>query len=290
VFLPVTVLAVLALSSIEPALRIEAPLELAHARSRLEQIGPGQLADVAALIGPVDADAPVRVVLATEASDWAQSVPAWTAGFAVGGDLIVLFPARSPVYPHGTLEDVLRHELAHVLIARATGGQAVPRWFNEGLAMAAERPWGLVDRSRLAYELAFGPRLALDDVDRLFGGSRRDQSRAYAVAGWFVGDLLHAHGAEFPAQLLARMGRGVPFADAYARTTGVTLVSAEADFWRRQRTWTTWFPVITSTTVLWTGITLLALYAARRRRRRREALHRRWAEEEAAEDLSEPPG
>ena len=68
----------------------------------------------------------------------------WTAGFAIGNDgLIVLFPARSPRYPHDTLEDVLRHEVAHVLIDRAARGQRVPRWFHEGLAIVVERPWRL---------------------------------------------------------------------------------------------------------------------------------------------------
>jgi hypothetical protein len=58
-------------------------------------------------------------VLATESSDWARGVSPWIAGFAVGSDLVVLFPARSPSYPDNTLEDVLRHEVTHVLIWRA---------------------------------------------------------------------------------------------------------------------------------------------------------------------------
>ena len=89
----------------------------------------------------------IRVVLASDTSDWARQVPPTTAGFAVGEDsLVVLFPSRSLTYPHDTLEDVLHHEVAHVLIARAAGGRPVPRWFHEGLAMTAERTWGFEDR------------------------------------------------------------------------------------------------------------------------------------------------
>jgi hypothetical protein len=277
-------LALIALVNDVPVLRVEAPPELSHARARIEAIDAKQLAAVVALTGTRDPGPAVPVVLAAEASEWAGRVPPWTAGFAIGGDLIVLFPARSPIYPHGTLEDVLRHELAHVLIARTAAGHDVPRWFNEGLAMAAERPWGLVDRTRLVYELAFGQRLTLDDIDRLFAGGRDEQTRAYAVSGWFVRDLLNDHGSAVAGDLLALVGRGVPFDEAYARATSVTLRSAELDFWRRQRTWTMWFPLVTSTTVLWTVITLLALYAGRRRRQRRAALRRRWAEEEASHE------
>jgi hypothetical protein len=47
----------------------------------------------------------------------------WIAGFASNGEgpekkdeMVVLFPARTPSYPNSSLEDVLRHEVAHVLI------------------------------------------------------------------------------------------------------------------------------------------------------------------------------
>lgn len=220
-------------------------------------------------------------MLASDSSAWAREVPPWVTGIALGTDLIVIFPGRAPVYPHGTLEDVVRHELAHVLIARAARAATVPRWFNEGLAMAAERPWGLTDRTRLALGLAFGSPLTLAEVDRLFRGGREEQAQAYAIAGWFVRDLIDEHGAGMPATLLRRLDAATPFDRAYARATGTTLVMAEAEFFRRQRRWTTWFPLLTSTTVLWAGIAVLVLYAYRRRRASREALRRRWEEQDA---------
>jgi hypothetical protein len=56
-----------------------------------------------------------------------------------------------------------------VLIARAAGGQAVPRWFNEGLAMAAERGWRFEDQTRVLYKLVLGPRSSLSEMNRMFG-------------------------------------------------------------------------------------------------------------------------
>src|SRR5262245_47117526 len=124
----------------------------------------------------------MRVVLAGDTSEWARQVPPWAAGFAVGeAGLIVLFPSRSPVYPHDTLEDVLRHEVAHVLISRAAEGHAVPRWFHEGMAVAVERPWDLEDRTRLASALLFGPRIGVAAIDALFLGDEGSQQRAYVL-------------------------------------------------------------------------------------------------------------
>src|SRR5436309_5504603 len=106
-----------------PLLRIEAPPELAALRTRLESFDRQRLADVERLVGLTDPGPPIQVVLAPESSDWARQVSPWIAGFALqASDLVVLFPARSPGYPHDTFEDVLRHEVAHVLIRRASGG------------------------------------------------------------------------------------------------------------------------------------------------------------------------
>ena len=59
--------------------------------------------------------------------------------------LIVLLPERVPSYPDSSLDDVLLHETAHVLVARAAGGRPLPRWFQEGMAMIAGRSWGRDD-------------------------------------------------------------------------------------------------------------------------------------------------
>src|SRR5689334_8328433 len=126
--------------SATPQLKIEAPPELAAARARLESFDQSRLLGVMRLLRISDPRPAIRVVLASERSDWAKQVPPSTVGFAVAEEnLVVLFPSRSPTYPQDTLEDVLHHEVAHVLIARAAAGRPVPRWFHEGLAMAAER-------------------------------------------------------------------------------------------------------------------------------------------------------
>jgi hypothetical protein len=267
-----------------PELRLEAPPDLAAARARLESVDPERLRAIAPLVGLDRPGAPIRVVLAPEGSDWARSMPPWVAGFALVDDgVIVLFPNRSPVYPHDTIEDVLRHEVAHVLIGRAAAGHAVPRWFHEGLALAAERPWGLRDRTRLIAELALGPRHTLASLDALFQGEVTEQTRAYAVSGALVRDLLARHGRLLPSTVLARVADGVPFDVAFEQVTGRSLLAAEAAFWRDQRVWTTWLPLVTSTTTLWLIVAVLAVYAMRRLRAQRAARRAQWPE---AEDLA----
>jgi hypothetical protein len=215
-----------------PNLRFEAPPEFSAVVRQLEALDRQRLADVSQLLGLNDAGPAIRVVLATEDSDWARQVSSWIAGFAVSDSgVAVIFPSRSPSYPHDTLDDVLRHEVAHVLIGRATGGRAVPRWFNEGLAMAAERAWRFEDQSQLLYQLILGPRTTLYELDQLFAGNQRDQTRAYALAGAFVRDLLQHDGHGVPGQILMHVKGGMPFDAAFSNVLGVTPARAESGFW-----------------------------------------------------------
>ena len=264
-------------------LRIEAPPELAAVRKRLESIDPQRFDDIAQLVGLTDVGPAIRVVLAPESSDLARGVSAWIAGFTVG-ESVVLFPARSPTYPNNSLEDVMRHEVAHALIWRVSGGRPIPRWFNEGVAMAAERNRGFDDRTQLFYQLVTGSRTSLDELDRLFEGGQSDQVRAYALAGALVRDVFDLHGPAGCAQILTRVGRGAPFDAAFADVAGITPAAAESEFWQRQRIWTNWLPIITSATTLWMAVTLLAILAIYRRRRRNLEIEKQWGKDENGGD------
>jgi MYXO-CTERM domain-containing protein len=266
-----------------PTLVWSAPPELAAARSRAASFDPRPLAGIVRTVGLDAPGPPIDVVLAGEDSEAARSMRPWVAGYAISNaGLIVLFPARSPGYPHDTLEDVLRHEVAHVLIARAAGGRPVPRWFHEGLAVAVEPPWDLADRSRLVWELVAGPRLTLREIDALFDAGATAQSRAYSLAAAVVRDFIRAHGPAAPAGVLRFVREGDAFSDAVARVAGRPLGAVEDDFWDRQRVWTIWVPFVTSGDVLWLLVIGVAALAVWRRRRQSREIRRRW-DEEAAE-------
>jgi hypothetical protein len=264
-----------------PSLHFESPVELAPIRAQLESINTTRWGDISRLIGVSDVGRPVRIVLETESSNLARNVPPWISGFAVEReDTVVIFPARAPSYPDDTLEDVLRHEVAHVLIGHAAAGNPVPRWFDEGLAMEAERERRFRDQTQLLYQLVTGTRADLIELDRLFTGGQQDQERAYAIAGSLVHELRQQYGSTIGAQILSRVRTGSSFDAAFSAETGVTPQLFETHFWEGQRIWTAWVPILTSSAVLWPGITLLALLAIYMRHRRNREIEKRWEEED----------
>ena len=268
-------------------LQIEASPELTAVRTRLEALPPSSFSDIQEFLGISETGSVIHVVLMPESSKVARDVPPWISGFAVGeSSLVVLFPARSPGYPDQTLEDVLRHEVAHVLIWRA-GQRPVPRWFDEGVAMTVERRRRWQDQTQLFYQLMTGGEADLRTLDRLFAGGENDQTRAYAIAGAFVHDLLSQHGAKTIRDILTRVRSGSEFDGAFAATIGSSPAVAEGEFWHRQRIWTSWVPIISSTTTLYLGVTLLALLAIYMRRRRNREIEEEWAKEDTDADKDE---
>lgn len=276
-----------------PQLQFEASNDMtAHAR-RLAGIELAGLARFAQSIGLDDTGSPIRVVLASESSELGRTTPSWIAGFAVdAADTVVLFPGRSPSYPYDTLEDVLRHEIAHILVARRAPGARIPRWFHEGLALSVERRWGFGDQTRVALATLSGPSsIAALDADFAAGEAR--MARAYGLAGAIVRDLTARYGSMLPGQVLAGLSRGASFDDAFAAAAGVPFDAAERAFWRG-RWWGQLVPLVTSSLALWAGIIVLAVQARRRRKASRAALRRRWEEEEqraaaSATDTDPPP-
>jgi len=264
---------------------VAAPRLDATARA-LAEIDPRSLTLLVHRLGLDTPGPPIRVELVDESSAAARAADPWTHGWAYGAlATVVLLAERAPGYPDGSLEELLRHEVAHVLIYRAAGGRHVPRWFNEGVALELSRPWGLEDRSRLSLALLLNERVPVADLDRWFGGSRGEIQRAYALSGALVRELVRAFGPDVLAEILQGRALGLEFAPAFFRATGVELAGFEEGFWRRYSLWYRWVPLVTSSLALWLLIVLLALWAGAVRRRRRAALESAWEEEPG----SDPP-
>ncbi len=289
----ITFLTSLSAAALEPPeLRFEGPAETQAEIDRLERdLDRSRILRVMALAGLREPGPPIRVVLAPAGSAEAERVPEWVAGYAIGNvGLVVLLPDRVPSYPDRSLDNVLVHEIAHVLVARAARRRPVPRWLDEGLAVAVGR-FGLEDRGRLIFATLRPGSPSLDALERSFPAGPGAAARAYSFSGAWVRWLMDRWGHGVVAEILDGLGRGQTVSDAFAAATGTTLVEAEAQFWRQITIWNKWVPLIGSSTFLWVLISTLALVAFYRRRQRDAEMLARWdAEEVEALQTTESSG
>jgi len=280
-------LAAVAAAQPEPGWRfdIRAPAELAALVPEVERLAESGLPRALRLTGLTDPGPPIVVALAPEGSPAARSAPPWVSGWADGrAGVAVLLPARVERYPDLGLGPLVRHEVTHVLVARAAAGRLVPRWFDEGVAMAAGREWELGDRARVALAVLSDASLPITRLDRAFAGGESEVAAAYALAGDLVRELGDRYGEAVSGAILARVARGESFEQAFARATGVTLERFESDYWSRRTLWDRWVPIVSSSVIVWSAIALLALAAFRRKRRRAAELSALWELESSSED------
>lgn len=166
----------------------------------------------------------ITVVLYTREQfrDITQS-PEW-AGGAFDGRIRV--PVQGALSNVREFERVLAHEFVHALV-RTLVPRGAPQWLNEGLAMNFDG----TDLAAMAGRLRDPEQVPdLARLARSFAGlDRAAASLAYARSATAVKALLDDAGAVAVAAILADLGRGLAFAEAFERHANVPL----AEFGRR---------------------------------------------------------
>ncbi|MDF2459207.1 MAG: hypothetical protein K0S79_1623 [Nitrospira sp.] len=264
-----------------PPLVFEVPPRFAPLAARLRKVNPQAVNAARELVGLQTTGSPISITLVPEDSEIAHQAPSWVSGYTlVPSGRIVLFPDRQISYPHGSLEGLLVHELTHVFVMRVTGSRTGPRWFEEGIAMVASGERNLEDRVWGFWVGLTATPIAVEDIDRLFGEGPPSVQKAYLLSEALVRFLMTSLGPDIPRQVLAERADGVPFEDAVQTVTGRSLIELERAFWAEQTAWRRWIPVMTSSTILWAVIMLVAWAAFRKQRQRAAVVKRQWEKEE----------
>src|SRR6185295_14591095 len=84
------------------------------------------------------------------------------------------------------LDEVFRHELAHVALEDAVQGKHVPVWFNEGLAISLSGELAMARTKTLWSATLSGTLIPLADLDRSFPHENFEVSIAYAESADFM--------------------------------------------------------------------------------------------------------
>jgi hypothetical protein len=212
-------------------------------------------------------------------------VPRYASGVAYS-QLGLILLSIEPRYPnsHHDLAEIFRHELAHVALHDATDGKGVPRWFNEGFAVHVSGESATTRLQTLWSATLANRLLPLGQLDRSFPSDPVRTDVAYAQAADVVRFLVRHQDRDRFAALFARLRRGQSFDSAVVDSYGVDLDTLESE-WREDvaKRYTFW-PVLFSSTVVWTSMIGLFVWGWRRRKRRDKVTLARWAREEALED------
>jgi len=275
-----TLLPLVCLAAEPPPLIFVAPPRFTELADRLRKLNPQAISAAMELVGLDIPRLPVTITLAPEDSDMARRTAPWVSGYTViSSGAIVLFPERQVAYPHGSLEALLLHELTHVFAMRAAEGHLGPRWFEEGIAMAASGERDLEDHAWGIWIGLTATRTSLEEIDRLFSEDPPSVQKAYLLSEAVVRHLMSSISPNAVRRLLVERAHGASFEDAFQKVTGRTLPEFETAFWAQQTAWRRWIPVMTSSMIIWVAIMVVALAAFRKQRQRTAAVKRQWEKE-----------
>ncbi|MBX3225043.1 MAG: hypothetical protein KF795_31285 [Labilithrix sp.] len=211
--------------------------------------------------------------------------PEYASGVAYHGLHLVLL---SMLQPRGAeavdLDEVFRHELAHVALEDAVQGRHVPVWFNEGLAISLSGERAAARLQTLWSATLSGTLIPLSDLDRSFPRENFEVSIAYAESADFMRFLTRKSDRLRFAAMIARVRSGQAFERALAEAYGSDLRRLEFE-WRGdlERRFSV-IPVLTGGGLIWVLVVGALVAAYVRRRRRSRAILARWEREEAIED------
>jgi hypothetical protein len=231
--------------------------------------------------GPID----VYLLPSEEAFHAVQPgrTPDWADGTAWPAHGLIFL--KSPTIRPGTaapLEQVLEHELVHVLLGQEFGTRPVPRWLQEGMAQfyAGEATW---ERAIALARNDFG--LEPMPLASITGGFPADPVRAqlaYAQSADFV-SWLHARGGEDSLRALVRqLAAGASTSDAVQLAAGLTLEQADAAWRETQPATVGWYRWVTNPALWWGAAAGFLAMAVWRRRTRAQLKLERWDAEERA--------
>jgi hypothetical protein len=213
--------------------------------------------------------------------------PTW-ADATAWPELGVVF-LRAPAARDGDpepLEQVLEHELVHVLLGRAFAPADPPAWLQEGAAQLLAGQHGPENNQLLNQSAALGGLVSLGELERRFPADPRRAKLAYAESADFLAWLQSAHGPEVLPELIRATTEGASVRQAVYAATGTFLEDAEQDWSSQYDAPTATLSALASGEWLWwLGAVALVVAAVRRRRAFHQRLEQMQAEEDAVEAL-----
>jgi hypothetical protein len=161
-----------------------------------------------------------------------ETLPEWFAGAAIPARRVI-YLKTSPAIRRGPADipKTLTHELIHIYLKDRVGGQWLPRWLEEGLAMKLSGEYIFSHRISLTAAAVRGYLIPFSQLEYSFPADEGEARLAYAASYHFVNRLIYLQGKVFLTDLLDFVGEGREFPQAFREAFGASQARAERE-WR----------------------------------------------------------
>jgi hypothetical protein len=200
---------------------------------------------------------------------------------------LVILSLQAPVTSEAPdIDELFRHELTHIALYDAVAGRHVPRWFNEGFAVAAsgELAW---KRTKTLWDATLSESIMpLSELDAQFPDDPYRVNIAYAESADFVRFLLKSADRARFAGMIERVKAGQAFDRALGDAYGSDERKLEYEWREELKKKYGYLPALTGTSFVWVGVVVLMAAGWVRKKKRDKAKLDQWEREEAALDAA----
>jgi hypothetical protein len=140
--------------------------------------------------------------------------------------------------------------------------------------------WRFHDTYTLARAAITSGPIPISALEKSFPRDGRRAHVAYIESFSFFLFIIDRYGAEAIPEIIGTVASGASFREAFKRSTGTDLETAEKKWLKRFRIRYKIVPIVTSSITLWMVITFLVLMAYAAKKRRSQKILTRWEEEE----------
>ncbi len=178
------------------------------------------------------------------------------------------------------LDEVVTHELTHILLHANLSGLHIPRWFDEGLAMSQSQGWKMGMDFTLAKANLTGSLLSLREIDRVNTFWWQKADLAYAESFSALLWLEKSFGPTAVPEIIRGLKAGHSMNGAMWRAIGLGQRDCENRWFQWVKRKYNWFALLADTSLLWLGLTILFIIVGLFKRLRQRAILEKWKKEE----------
>lgn len=213
-----------------------------------------------------------------------KNIPKWTDGLASPMKNMIILKSPKWIPPETDINQIAIHELVHIILDRATKGNPIPRWLNEGLAVYYSGEKGYASSTLVSKALVNHSLIPLSDIDDVLSFHRDKAQLAYQQSYLAVSYLFENYGSEGVKNIIHKLGEGKNLNQAFIEVIDLDLWEFEEEWLQYIKKQYRWHFLVEFDNYLWILILALFILGFILIRRRNKRTIQRWQEDD--EDLA----
>lgn len=234
-------------------------------------------------------DTTIVIYLADSDEDFKKlvgsSFPDWGAGAASLQNATIAIKSPKYIRVGKSFRELIGHEMTHIMLHRAAGGQWLPRWIHEGLSMRISGEWSMGRDILVARAVWTNRLISLSRLEGLSEFNGAEANLAYTQSYLAASELIKKTDRYLLADLLALYRDNRDFYRSFKIVIGDTYLNWTANWYERMSMRYHFFLFLFDANLLWVLIPLLFILLVIYKKRQSSKIKRRWK----IEDRINPP-